>query len=85
MCDSTERGKLVYYSRRWPRHKLTKPEGERILRHVLEHLAGIAHDLDGEREAMLAINQLLVREFWETDVPKMSKDRLASLHRQVMQ
>jgi hypothetical protein len=46
-------------NRRYPRHRLTNQEGERILWHALEHLQGIVHDLDGEPQAITTIRLLL--------------------------
>jgi hypothetical protein len=53
-----QKGTLMY-SQRWPKRKLTKADGERILWHMLEHLQGIVHDLDGEPEAIQTIRALL--------------------------
>lgn len=47
------------YTPRWPKHKLTKVQGERILWHIIEHLEGILHDLDGEPEAIQTCRRLL--------------------------
>ena len=44
---------------RFPKRKLTKAEGERILWHAIEHLQGIIYDLDGEPEAIQTLRLLL--------------------------